>query len=78
MVTTSLSSAGGTGLIPGQGARIPHASGARNQNRKQKQYCNKFTKDFKQKQASKQTKKHGLSPEWESCSESGQFQVSEY
>ena len=46
VVMTLLSSAGGAGLIPGQGARIPHAFGARNQNIKQKQYCNKFTKDF--------------------------------
>ena len=47
MVKTLLSNAGGTGLIPGQGAKIPHASGPKNQNIKQKQYCNKFNKDFK-------------------------------
>ena len=35
------------GSIPGQGAKIPHASGPKNQNIKQKQYCNKFYKDFK-------------------------------
>ena len=34
-------------LIPGQGAKIPHASRPKNQNIKQKQYCNKFNKDFK-------------------------------
>ena len=39
------SSAGGTGSIPG--AEIPHALGPKNQNIKQKQYCNKFNKDFK-------------------------------
>ena len=38
---------GGVGSIPGQGAKIPHASGPKNQNIKQKQYCNKFNKDFK-------------------------------
>ena len=37
----------GVGLIPGQGDKIPHASGPKNQNRKQKKYCNKFNKDFK-------------------------------
>ena len=35
------------GLIPGEGAKIPHASQPENQNIKQKQYCNKFNKDFK-------------------------------
>ena len=44
---TSPSNAGGVGLIPGQGAKIPHALGPKNQNIKQKQYCNKFNKDFK-------------------------------
>ena len=35
-------------MIPGQGAKIPHASRPKNQNiKKQKQYCNKFNKDFK-------------------------------
>ena len=41
----------------GQGAEIPHASGWKNQNIKQKQYCNKFNKDFKslfKKQSKKQ------------------------
>ena len=47
MVKTSPSNAGGTGLIPGQGAKIPHASQPKNRNTKQKQYCNKFNKDFK-------------------------------
>ena len=28
------------------GAKIPHASQPKNQNTKQKQYCNKFNKDF--------------------------------
>ena len=47
MVKTSPSKAGGVGSIPGQGVKIPHASGPKNQNRKQKQYCNKFNKDLK-------------------------------
>ena len=47
VVKTSPSNAGGAGLLPGWGAKIPHALGAKNQNIKQKQYCNKFNKDFK-------------------------------
>ena len=41
-VKTSPSNAGGAGLIPGQGVKIPHTSWPKNQNIKQKQYCNKF------------------------------------
>ena len=37
---TLQSSGGGTGLIPGWGAKIPHALQLKNQNIKQKQYCN--------------------------------------
>ena len=47
VVETLLSNAGGVGLIPGWGAKIPHASGPKNQNIKQKQYCNKLNKDLK-------------------------------
>ena len=47
MVKTSPSSAGGVGLIPDQGAKFPPASGPKNQNMKQRLYCNKFNKDFK-------------------------------
>ena len=36
MVKTILSNAGGTGSIPGQEAKIPHASQPKNQNIKQK------------------------------------------
>ena len=36
--------AGGVGSIPGWGAGIPQASQPKNI--KQKQYCNKFNKDF--------------------------------
>ena len=46
VVKTSPSNAGGKGSIPGQGAKTPHASWPLNQNIKQKQYCNKFHKDF--------------------------------
>ena len=49
VVKTSPSSAGGVGSVPGQGAKIPHASEPKNQNIKQQQYCNKFNKDFKTK-----------------------------
>ena len=44
MVRTLLSNAGGAGSIPG---RRTKASRPKNQNIKQKQYCNKFNKDFK-------------------------------
>ena len=47
VVKTSPSSAGGEGSIPGWGAKIPHALWPKNQNIKQKQYINKFNKDFK-------------------------------
>ena len=49
MVKTLSSNAGGAGSIPGPGAKSPHASRPKNQNIKQKQYCNKFNKDFKKK-----------------------------
>ena len=47
MVNTSSSSAGGAGLIPGPGVRVPCASGQKAEHKQQKQYCNKFNKDFK-------------------------------
>ena len=49
VVKTSPSNAGGEGWIPGQGAKIPHASRPKNQNIKQKQYGYKFNKDFLKK-----------------------------
>ena len=49
VVKTSPSNEGGVGSIPGLGAKIPHASWPKNQNIKQKQYCNKFNKDFLKK-----------------------------
>ena len=57
VVETSPSNAGCVGLIPGRGAKIPHASRPKNQNIKQKQYCNKFNKDFKKKNGPHQKKK---------------------
>ena len=43
-----LSNAGGVGLIPGRGAKLPHASWPiKKQNINQKQYCHEFNKDFK-------------------------------
>ena len=47
VVKTLPSNAGCAGLIPGQGAKIPHAWRPRNQHIKQKQYCNKLNKNFK-------------------------------
>ena len=47
VVKTLPSSARGVGLIPGWGAKIPHVSSPKDQNIRQKQYCNKFNKDLK-------------------------------
>ena len=47
MVKTLPSSAGGAGLIPDRVTKIPHASRPKAQNIKQKQYCNRFNKVFK-------------------------------
>ena len=47
MVKTSPFNAEAMGLIPGQGAKIPHVLWPKNQKIKQKQYCNKFNKEFK-------------------------------
>ena len=46
VVETWLSKAQGVGLIPGWGAKTPHASWPKTQDIKQKQYCKKFNKDF--------------------------------
>ena len=46
-VRTSLYNTGGEGSIPDQGAKISYALCPKNQNMKQKQYCNKFNKGFK-------------------------------
>ena len=47
VVNTLPSSARGAGSIPGQGAKVPHASWPKNQNIRQKLYCNKFKEDIK-------------------------------
>ena len=47
VVKTLPSNAGGASSIPGQGDKIPHALWPKNENIKQKQYCKKFNKDFK-------------------------------
>ena len=45
---TSSSNAGGSGSIPDREAKVPHASWHKNQNiKQQKEYCSKFSKDFK-------------------------------
>ena len=44
------SNEGHVGLILDQRTKIPHALEPKNQNIKQKQYCNKLNKDFKRKE----------------------------
>ena len=53
VVKASPPSAGGVGVIPGQGASWP-----KNQNIKQNQYCNKFNKDFKMNHIKKKNLKN--------------------
>ena len=50
MVKTLPSNAGGAASISGQGAKISHILWQKEQNIEQKQYCNKFNKDFKNDQ----------------------------
>ena len=57
VVRTSPSYVGGAGSISGE-AKIPRASGPKNQNIKQKQYCYKFSKDFKNDLYQKRLKKN--------------------
>ena len=67
LVETSSSNAGGLGSIPGQGVKIPHSSWPKKQNIKQKQYCNKFNKDFKNNPHQKKKKtKWPLKKKWRS------------
>ena len=47
VVKTSSCSIRGAGSIPGQGIKILHVSQPKDQNIKQKPYCKKFNKDFK-------------------------------
>ena len=46
-IKTSPSNVGSVGSIPGRGSKTPHASRPKNWNMNQKQYCNRFSKDFK-------------------------------
>ena len=68
MVKTLSYNAGSPGLISGRGAEVPHASRPENQNIKQKQYCNKFNKDFENgPHQKKKKKKHiRLGRSWDS------------
>ena len=59
VVKTSPSNAGIVGSAPHLGTKISHASCQKNQNIKQKQYCNKFNKDFKNSQKKKKEKEMG-------------------
>ena len=56
------------GSVPGQRTKIPHALRSKNQNIRQKQYCNAFNKDFKNWSTSKNktTKKKwpSVGPRW--------------
>ena len=53
------SNAEGMGLIPGWGAKMPHALQPKKQSIKQKQYYNKFNKkNFKKKKVAHICKKH--------------------
>ena len=47
VVETLPSNAEGAGLIPGLGAKIPHALWLENQDIRKLKQCNKFNKDFK-------------------------------
>ena len=62
MVKTPASNAGGARLITAQGAKIPHVLWPENQNMKQKQYCNKFNKDFKNGQKNLKKKNNNSGP----------------
>ena len=68
VVKTSPSNAKGAGLIPGRGAKIPHDLWPENQSITQKQYCNKFNKDFlngphQKKSLKKNSRPYGFSPQ---------------
>ena len=76
VVKTPPSSEGGTGSIPGQGAKIPHALGPKNRSIKQKKYCNKFNKDLKKKNGLHQKnflKKERDLPKCQTCHSSSKF-----
>ena len=56
VVKTSHSNPGDVGSIPGQETKVPHASGPKNQNIKQKQRCNKYNEDLQKWSTSKYLK----------------------
>ena len=58
VANTSPSNAGSKGSTPGGGPKIPHASGPKNQNIKEKKYCNKFHTEFKMVQTKIKKKKY--------------------
>ena len=60
MVRTPLSNAGGVGSVPVWETKIPHVTWPKSQNIQLKQYCNKFSKDFKQMVHVKKKKKEIL------------------
>ena len=57
VVRTPHSNAGSVGSDPGWEAKVPHASESKSQNLRQKQYHNKFSKDFKNGPQKKSKKK---------------------
>ena len=59
VVKTSPSNTGDAGSVPGQRAKVTYSSGHNTQNIKQKQYCNKFNKDFKNGPHKKRKKNRG-------------------
>ena len=62
VVKTLPPSARGVGLTLGQGPKITHAFQSKKQNIKQKQYCNKFNKAFKNETHTKVLKKQDALP----------------
>ena len=63
MFGTLPSNAGGASSIPDQGAKITCASQPKNRNIKSKQYCSKFSKDFKKQFKQFTFKKKSLTKE---------------
>ena len=59
MVHISPSKCRASGNIPGWRAKIPYVFQPKNQNIKQKQYCNEFNKDFKTWSTFKKKKSKG-------------------
>ena len=66
-VDSTSSNAEGAGSLPGWGAKIPHASGPKDQNIKQKQYRSKFNKGFKNGSHQKKSKTRRKEQEWVQC-----------